>query len=92
MAEEADYGLMLWDGESRGTLTNIVDLVRQGKPVVVYVAPDRSFRTLKEPEDLAKLRGQSDSVALLRINRELQMLTHPVRSMPGRRRENSTLF
>src|SRR3989304_5887876 len=30
MVEEADYGLMLWDGKSRGALTNIVDLVRQG--------------------------------------------------------------
>ena len=28
MVEEADYGLMLWDAKSRGTLTNIVDLVR----------------------------------------------------------------
>jgi hypothetical protein len=92
MAEEADYGLMLWDGESRGTLTNIVDLLRKGKPVVVYIAPDRSFLTLKEPEDLAKLRGQLDSEVLLRINRELQLVASQAESISGRRRENSALF
>src|SRR2546421_8998575 len=37
MVAETDYGLMLWDGKSRGTLRSIVDLVRQNKPVVVYV-------------------------------------------------------
>jgi hypothetical protein len=92
MAVEADYGLMLWDGESRGTLTSIVDLVRQGKPVLVYLAPDRSFLTLKEPEDLAQLRGQLDSTALLRVDRELQLLTHPTVRVSGRERETSSMF
>lgn len=55
MVEEADYGLMLWDGRSRGTLTNIVDLVRQGRAVVVYVAPAKAFATLHKPEQLPDL-------------------------------------
>jgi hypothetical protein len=36
MAAQATVGLMLWDGESRGTLLNVLRLVAQGKPVVVY--------------------------------------------------------
>ena len=36
MAESADYGLMLWDGKSRGTYSNIEDLRRRGKRVKVY--------------------------------------------------------
>lgn len=52
MVEEADYGLMLWDGQSRGTLTNIVGLVQRNRPLVVYVAPERSFYTLRQPDDL----------------------------------------
>jgi hypothetical protein len=55
MAEEADYGLMLWDGRSRGTLTNIVHLVREGKPVVVYVAPGKCFHTLRQSDQLAEI-------------------------------------
>lgn len=71
MAEEADYGLMLWDGQSRGTLTNVVDLVRKGKPVVIYLAPDKSFYTLRRPIDLAAMLDRFDATALRRIDREL---------------------
>ena len=71
MAEEADYGLMLWDGQSRGTLTDIVDLVRKGKPVVIYLAPDKSFYTLRRPIDLAAMLDRFDPTALRRIDREL---------------------
>ncbi len=72
MVEEADYGLMLWDGRSRGTLTSIVHLVQQGKPVVVYIAPDRSFYTLRQSDHLAEMLGRCDPAALHRIDRELQ--------------------
>lgn len=72
MAEEADYGLMLWDGRSRGTLTNIVRLVRKGKPVVLYVAPDRSFYTLRRSHQLAEMLARFEPGALRRIERELQ--------------------
>src|SRR6266481_8417454 len=72
MVEEADYGLMLWDGESRGTLTSIVDLVRKGKPVVLYISADKAFYTLRESADLATLNEHVGSTALHRIDRELQ--------------------
>ena len=71
MVEEADYGLMLWDGKSRGTLTNIVDLVRQGRPVVVYVAPAKAFATLQELEHLADFGRRFDPAILQRIERDL---------------------
>lgn len=46
MALQATVGLMLWGGESRGTLLNILRLVAQQKPVVVYVyvAPEGVHR------------------------------------------------
>ena len=52
MAETAEYGLMLWDGKSKGTVNNVVNLSRDHKPVVVYVAPTRQFRTVKSFDDL----------------------------------------
>lgn len=36
MAISADYGFMIWDGSSRGTLNNIINLVSQNKKVLVY--------------------------------------------------------
>lgn len=47
MAEAAEYGLMLWDGKSKGTVNNVVNLSRDHKPVVVCVAPTSQFRTIK---------------------------------------------
>lgn len=55
MGAEADYGFMIWDGKSRGTLTNIKDLIGRGKPVVVYEATSKSFTTLRSVEDFRSL-------------------------------------
>lgn len=75
LTEEADYGLMLWDGKSRGTLTNVVDLVRRGRPVVVYVAPAKEFATLQEPEQLADFVRRFDPAILHRIEQDLHTET-----------------
>jgi hypothetical protein len=82
MAAEADYGLMLWDGQSRGTLTNVVHLVRQGKPVVVYMASSKTFQMLRHPDQLGKIVAQSDMGDLQRIDRELQAIEASVNSSP----------
>jgi hypothetical protein len=55
MAREADYGMMLWDGRSSGTLVNVARMVAARKPVVLYVSPKRSFLTLKSRKDLEGL-------------------------------------
>jgi hypothetical protein len=51
MAEEATHGLMIWDGESIGTLMNVVRLIRGRKPVVVYVRLVKRFVELRTSED-----------------------------------------
>jgi len=51
MTQEADYGFMVWDGSSGGTLLNVLRLVKQKKKVVVYDARDGSFWDIKH-EDL----------------------------------------
>jgi hypothetical protein len=43
MTQLAESGLMLWDGQSVGTLANIIDLLRQGKDCFVYVTTENSF-------------------------------------------------
>lgn len=73
MAETAEYGLMLWDGKSKGTINNIVNLSRDRKPTVVYVAPSRQFRTIKTLDDLKALLTQGDSDSVERIVSELQL-------------------
>ena len=55
MADEADVGLMLWDGQSTGTMVNVARLVARGKITVVYLAPATKFFTIKTTEDLGVL-------------------------------------
>lgn len=60
MSEEADYGLMLWDGESQGTVNNILNLLERGKKVVVYLSPQKEFLTFKAPADADELLRRLD--------------------------------
>jgi len=59
MTQKASVGLMLWDGKSTGTLANIIRLIEQQKPVVVYQAKLHEVRTIKTSEDLRSLLSQS---------------------------------
>jgi adenine-specific DNA-methyltransferase len=52
MTERASCGLMLWDGRSPGTLNNVIRLVEEKKPVVVYRAESSECVTLKKRDDL----------------------------------------
>ena len=55
MAESADCGLMVWDGESRGTFQNIREMAHCHKPVTVYLAPAKRLYRANGPEGLEKL-------------------------------------
>lgn len=55
MVKEANYGLMLWDGKSSGTKRNILQLVQEKVPVVVYMHPSKSFHTVLQEKDLETL-------------------------------------
>jgi hypothetical protein len=70
MAREADCGFMIWDANSKGTLMNIRRLVEAGKPVVVYLSPDRECRTIRTTADLSDLLSKcsrSDRQSLSRL-------------------------
>jgi hypothetical protein len=60
MAAEADYGFVLWDGKSAGSISNVLELLKNGKPVVVYFGPDKSFHAIKEAQDIATLMQRCD--------------------------------
>ena len=67
MAREADFGLMLWDGASAGTLVNVARLVAFHKPVVVYISPQRRFLTLRSRGDLALLLASCPTAVRSRV-------------------------
>ncbi|SFN49886.1 hypothetical protein SAMN04487859_103240 [Roseovarius lutimaris] len=55
MAKDADYGLMLWDAASTGTLSNVFELLKARKKCVVYVNKNQNFINVKEPNDILNL-------------------------------------
>lgn len=71
MVDDADYALMLWDGESKGTLNSVVNMVRQDKPAVVYLAPKKTFQNVRSPDDLNLLLSNCDTASVRRFEREL---------------------
>ena len=58
MSRAADFGIMIWDGKSRGTLNNIFNLLEQRKEADVYFSPDRRFVSVKSIRDVEGLIGK----------------------------------
>ncbi len=73
MAAAAEYGLMLWDGKSKGTVNNIVNLSRRRRVVVVYLAPEKSFETVRSFEDVSDLLAKGDPKSVERLADELHL-------------------
>ncbi len=55
MADDAKCGMMLWDGESKGTLNNIQNLIAAGKKALVYFSPESTFYKLVTSDDMKSL-------------------------------------
>ena len=55
MADNADYGFMIWNGESRGTLNNIINLLNDNKKSLVYFTPDKILTQIDNFKDLEKM-------------------------------------
>jgi len=68
MAKDATCGFMIWDGSSKGTLTNVLNLVNADKKVLLYSAPKKHFftvRTLEELNRALNASGIKDAAAFL---------------------------
>jgi hypothetical protein len=78
MAKDASCGFMLWDGVSKGTLTNVVNLLHCDKKVVLFSSPKKRFYTLRSSEDLdrtLKAVGVRDVAAFLAALEDKRLAT-----------------
>jgi len=64
MVKATDYGFMIWDAKSKGTLNNIINLLKGNKNILVYFAPENEFYTLNSYSNLEKLLAKSDEKSL----------------------------
>ena len=51
MAKEAEFGLMIWDGKSLGTILNVLRLIDGSKKAVLIDVSDKQQVTLSSKED-----------------------------------------
>jgi hypothetical protein len=62
MTSIADTGLMLWDCESAGTLSNVIDLVEYGKSCRIWVSSDAELYNFDNLPSLEKWLEQYPDV------------------------------
>jgi hypothetical protein len=73
MSDEADYGFMIWDGESPGTANNVLNLLERGKRAVVYHAPRNEFLTFSAPADADQLLVRLPEESAARIEQQIRI-------------------
>jgi len=73
MARIADLGFVVWDGKSSGSVQNMLNLLTEGKLVVVYLALEKQFYNFKTLDDLVELLVRCDDDTLDDIGRKIAL-------------------
>ena len=73
MAECAEFGLMLWDAASTGTLSNVFELLSQGKKSVVFVNRETKFLNVKQGDDILDLVSYMSDGARRTADRKIRL-------------------
>ncbi len=73
MAEDCDYGLMIWDSKSTGTLSNVIELLKNNKLSLVFINREKEFITVKNVSDLEALVSHMDEASKLDANKKISL-------------------
>ncbi|WP_460154116.1 hypothetical protein [Pseudomonas sp. S2_B07] len=71
MADDSDIGLMIWDCKSPGTLSNVMQLLRQKKKSVVYVSSKKTFLTVTSETDFKTLVDQMELEDYISVDKKI---------------------
>jgi hypothetical protein len=74
MAEVADFGLMIWDTKSTGTLSNVIELLSRKKKSVVFVNKEKAFKTVGNVEQLEELVSCMSEHAKRKADEKIRLL------------------
>jgi len=72
MAQEAEAGLMIWDGHSAGTLANVGRLASQGKTVLLYVVTTGQTVRIAHETEWQHFLGTCPAAARARVEEQLR--------------------
>jgi hypothetical protein len=88
MAEDCDYGLMIWDAKSTGTLSNTIELLKRKKNSLVFVNKEKLFVKVKEISDLEILISYMSESALVKADKKIGLMSFIEKS----KNEQNSLF
>lgn len=73
MADKTDFGFMIWNGISNGTLNNILNLIEQNKKLKMYFTPEKKIITIRSIRDLEKVLDLCKKGDLEKIDRKIHL-------------------
>ena len=74
MAADCDYGFMVWDARSTGTLSNAIELVERKKNALVYINKAKQFLKVKDIRDIEKLLSFMSETSLKKADEKIGLL------------------
>ena len=73
MANKCDYGFMVWDSKSTGTLSNVYELLSQGKKSLVFINKLRTFKKIGKVADFEDLVSVMSANAFEKADKKIQL-------------------
>lgn len=73
MASAADYGLMVWDTKSTGTLSNVLELLRLGRKSVVFINKDKRFINVCSTKEIDDLISSMSETAKFKAEEKIKL-------------------
>lgn len=73
MAKDCDYGLMIWDSKSTGTLSNVYELLKEGKKSIIFVEKIKAFYKIKCASDFEKLVSTMSESARIKVQKKMTL-------------------
>jgi hypothetical protein len=73
MAKSADFGMVLWDGESAGSIHNVFELLSHHKKIVIFFAPAKEFVNANETRDALELLHRAAPDVAKNISNKLHL-------------------
>jgi len=75
MAEVANYGLMVWDAKSTGTLSNVIELLSHERSSRVFVNKKHTFITVSDANGLSHLADCMSEGARVKAEGKINLST-----------------
>lgn len=73
MSQDTDFGFMIWNGKSNGTLNNTLNLLEQGKKTRLYLKPAQKFYSIVKLKDFEELLNECESEDLKKIDKKIKL-------------------